>query len=129
MIFKGCIAAAPLVLLLASATHAATEANFDAKSTSDLVELCTATPDNAMGTAALNFCEGYLQGAVTVEMLNMAAFRGPKLFCLPNPPPTRTQAMGEFVNWARAAPDRMTQTATDGLFRFLSERYPCPSSH
>jgi hypothetical protein len=129
MTFKGWIATATLVLLAPSTVHAATEANFGAGSTGDLVELCSATPDNGVGTAAVNFCEGYMQGAVTVEMLNMAAFRGPKLFCLPNPPPTRTQAMGEFVNWVRAAPDRMTQTATDGLFRFLSERYPCPSSH
>jgi Rap1a immunity proteins len=129
MTFKGWIAMAALALLVPSAAHSATEANFDAKSTSDLVELCSATPDNGIGTAALNFCEGYIQAAVTVEMLNMAAYRGPKLFCLPNPPPTRTQAMGDFVNWAKAAPDRMTQTATDGLFGFLRERYPCPASH
>jgi Rap1a immunity proteins len=82
-----------------------------------------------MGTAAINFCKGYIQGAVTVEMLNMVAFRRPKLFCLPDPRPTRTQAIGEFVNWARAAPDRMAQTATDGVFRFLNERYPCPALH
>jgi hypothetical protein len=129
MTFKGWIATAALAFFLPSAAHSATEANFDAKSTSDLVALCSAAPDNGIGTAALNFCEGYIQGAVTVEMQNMAGFRGPKLFCLPNPPPTRTQAMGEFVNWARAAPDRMTQTATDGLFGFLSQRYPCPASH
>jgi hypothetical protein len=129
MTLKGWFATVTLVMVAPSAAHTATEANFDAKSTGDLVEVCSATPDNGMGTAALNFCAGYMQGAVTVEMLNMAAFRGPKLFCLPNPPPTRTQVMGEFVNWARAAPDRITQTATDGLFRFLSERYPCPSSH
>ena len=129
MTFKGWIATAALALLAPSAAHSATEANFDAKSTGDLVALCSATPDNGIGTAALNFCEGYIQGAVTVEMQNMAGFRGPKLFCLPNPPPTRTQAMGEFVNWARAAPDRMTQTATDGLFSFMRERYPCPASH
>jgi hypothetical protein len=115
-------------LLAPITAFGATEANFDAKSTGDLVELCSATPDNGLGTAAVNFCEGYLQGAITVEMLNMAAFRGPKLFCLPNPPPTRATTMSEFVSWARAAPGRMTQSPTDGLFGFLRERYPCPSS-
>src|SRR3977135_624129 len=93
MTFKGWIATGTLVLLAPNAVRAATEANFGAGSTGDLVELCSATPDNGVGTAAVNFCEGYMQGAVTVEMLNLAAFRGPKLFCLPNPPPTRTQAM------------------------------------
>jgi hypothetical protein len=117
-----------LVLLVPSASEAATEANFGPTTTGDLVELCTAAPDNAMGTAAVNFCEGFAQGAVLVELQNMVAFRGPKLFCMPNPPPSRNEALSEFVNWARASPDRMATTSTDGLFRFLSERYPCPQS-
>jgi hypothetical protein len=129
MKFTGWIAVATLALLLPSAADAATEANFDAKTTGDLVALCSAAPDNGVGTAALNFCEGYIQGAVTVEMLNMAGFRGSKLFCLPNPPPSRSQAISGFVNWARTAPDRMAQSATDGLFRFISEQYPCSSSN
>jgi Rap1a immunity proteins len=128
MTFKEWIAAATLALLIPNVADAAAEANFDAKTTADLVALCSAMPDNGMGTAALNFCQGYIQGAVTVEMLNMAAFRGPKLFCLPSPPPTRSQAISAFVNWAQATPDRMTQSATDGLFRFISEQYPCPPS-
>jgi len=120
--------AAGLVLLAPCPPHAATEANFGARTTGDLVELCTAIPDNAMGTAAVNFCEGFAQGAVLVEMETLGAFPGPKLFCLPNPPPSRNEAMSEFVNWARASPDRLAQSSTDGLFRYLSERYSCTTS-
>ena len=128
MMFKKWTAAAALAFLAPLAAHAATEANFGAKTTGDLVELCEATPDNAIGTAAVNFCQGFALGVVLAEMQNMAAFRGPKPFCLPNPPPSRNEALGEFVKWARASPDRMSATSTDGLFRFLSERYPCPPS-
>jgi hypothetical protein len=128
MTLKGWIIAAALVLLVPSAPEAATEANFGPTTTGDLVELCTATPDNGIGTAAVNFCEGFAQGAVLVELQNMAAFRGPKPFCMPNPPPTRNEALSEFVKWARASPDRMAASSTDGLFRFLSERYPCTQS-
>ena len=128
MTLKGWTVAAGLVLLAPCAPHAATDANFGASTTGDLVELCTATPDNAIGMAAVNFCEGFAQGAVSVEMQNMAAFRGAKLFCMPNPPPTRNEALSEFVKWARASSDRMAATSTDGLFRFLSERYPCSQS-
>lgn len=128
MKLNGWTAAVGLVLLASSAPRAETEANFGANTTGDLVELCAAVPDNGMGTAAVNFCEGFAQGAVLVEMQNQAAFRGPKLFCMPNPPPSRNQALSEFVNWARASPDRLAQSSTDGLFRFLSERYPCPPS-
>ena len=48
MTFKGWTVAAGLVLLAPGAPHAATEANFGPATTADLVELCTATPDNAM---------------------------------------------------------------------------------
>jgi hypothetical protein len=60
---KGRTVAAGLVLLAPCAPHAATEANFGARTTGDLVELCTATPDNAIGTAAVNFLEGFALGA------------------------------------------------------------------
>ena len=49
-----------------------------------------------------------------------------KLFCMPNPLPTRTETLSEFAKWARASPDRMNEPAADGLFRFLGERFPCP---
>jgi hypothetical protein len=125
---KNWATAAGLALLMPSTGGAVTEATFDLRSAGDLAALCSATADNGMGTAALNFCEGYFQGAVTVEMLNMATFRGPKLFCLPNPPPTRAETMSDFASWARAAPGRTGQSPTDGLFGFLRERYPCPPS-
>ena len=83
MTFKRLTAAAALAFLAPFAADAATEANFGPATTADLVELCTAAPDTAMGTAAVNFCEGFAQGAVVVEMQNMAAFRGPKPFCMP----------------------------------------------
>jgi hypothetical protein len=126
---RGWVAVAAIMMVAAGGgADAATEAEFTLASTGDLVGLCSAAPDNGVGSAALNFCEGYVQGAVTVEMLNLAAFPGSKLFCLPTPPPSRAQAMGEFVSWARAEPARLTQSPTDGLFGFLRERYPCPPS-
>ena len=128
MMLNKWIVAATLVLLAPRLAQAVTEANFTAGTTADLVELCAATPDSAIGTAAVNFCEGFAQGAVLVEIQNLAAFRGAKLFCMPNPPPSRNEALGEFVKWARASPDRLAQPSADGLFRFLGERYPCAPS-
>jgi hypothetical protein len=61
MTLKGWAIAAGIVLLTTTAVHAATEANFGPATTADLVELCTATPDNAIGTAAVHFCEGFAQ--------------------------------------------------------------------
>jgi hypothetical protein len=55
MRFERWITAAALALLAPSVAFAATEANFNANTTGDLVELCGATPDNGLGTAAVNF--------------------------------------------------------------------------
>jgi hypothetical protein len=56
------IAATMASLLPCVSAGAVTEANFTLGSTGDLVALCSAAPDNGIGTAALNFCEGYLAG-------------------------------------------------------------------
>jgi hypothetical protein len=123
---KGWIAAMALLLATAPAGHAVTEANFAAKTTGDIVELCDPQSDSALANAAVNFCSGFAQGAVAVEMAHDAGSRSMKLFCLPDPPPTRNEALAEFVKWARASPDRMNASATNGLIGFLGERYPCP---
>lgn len=125
MIRRSWLFAAALVLA-PMAAFAATEANFDARTTADLVALCEASPDDAMGAAAIGFCRGFAQGAVVVQMQNMSAPRDIPLFCLPNPLPSRADALREFVVWAKASPARMNETATNGLIMFLSERYTCP---
>jgi hypothetical protein len=111
----------PCVMAPTSA-FAVTEADFGAKTTGDLVNLCAADPKEPMGTAALNFCHGFAQGAVSVEMEMQAAERRQKLFCFPTPAPTRTATIAEFVTWARADPAHLTEPAADGLFRFLRRR-------
>jgi Rap1a immunity proteins len=127
MTFKGWTAAAALLLVTAHGVgHAVTEADFAARTTGDLVALCDPQADSAIANAAVNFCNGFAQGAVSLEMEHDAGSRSMKLFCLPDPPPTRNEALGEFVKWARASPERMNASAVDGLIRFLGERYPCP---
>jgi hypothetical protein len=112
--------------LLPAAANAATEQNFNARTTEDLVALCSAEPTDAKGTAALNFCHGFAQGAVSVEMERVAASKQRRPFCFPNPTPPRSTTLEEFVKWARANPAHMPDRPVDGLLAFLSERFPCP---
>jgi hypothetical protein len=118
-------ALAPCIMAPTSTFAAVTETDFGAKTTSDLVDLCAADPKEPMGTAALNFCHGFAQGAVSVEMEEAAATKRAKLFCMPNPAPTRSATLAEFVTWARANPAHLNERAADGLFGFLRERFPC----
>jgi hypothetical protein len=109
-------------LLLALPAQAQRSAVLQARTTGDLAELCAANPKDPQGDAKINFCHGFAQGAIQVEIRRT---EGKKAFCFPNPPPTRTATMSEFVNWVRALPDHKTPPAIEGLFQFLGERYPC----
>ena len=37
----------------------------------------------------------------------------------------RSETLNEFVNWVKAMPEHRSLPATDGLFKFLAERFPC----
>jgi hypothetical protein len=93
-----------------------------AKTAGDLAELCGANPKAPEADAKINFCHGFAQAAVDVELRHAG---DKKPFCFPSPPPTRTATLNEFVNWVHALPEHRSIPATDGLFRFLGERFPC----
>ncbi len=93
-----------------------------ARTAGDLAELCGANPREPAADAKINFCSGFAQAAVDLE-LQHAGDRKP--FCFPSPAPRRTATLAEFVSWVRAMPDRRSLSATDGLFKFLGERFPC----
>jgi hypothetical protein len=88
----------------------------------ELAETCAATPRQPGADAKINFCHGFAQGAITVELRHAGE---KKPFCFPTPSPSRAATMGEFVNWVRALPDRKSMPSTEAFFQFLAERYPC----
>lgn len=105
--------------------HAAvTEDSFLVRTTSDLVDLCSASPSEPMGTAALNFCHGFGVG-VYRTLQEVDAARRDHMFCMPNPAPTRTEALTAFIQWAKASPDQLSRQPQDGIAQFLSVQYPC----
>jgi Rap1a immunity proteins len=105
---------------------AVTEDNFLARTTGDLVELCSAAQPDPLFTAATNFCHGFALGVFRVLEVEDMARRSRHLFCLPNPPPTRSEGIASFVQWAKANPKEMSQPAADGIATFLSRQFPCP---
>lgn len=107
--------------LSAPAAWAAQPLNLKVNTASDLAELCGANPKEAASDAKINYCHGFAQGAVDVE-LRRAGDKKP--FCLA-PGTSRSATLTEFVNWVRALPDHRSMNALDGLFRFLGERFPC----
>lgn len=107
-------------------SHAAvTEDLFTVRSTGDLIELCTAAQSDPMATAALNFCHGFGVGVYRVlEEVEMA--RKIRTFCLPDPMPTRNEALASFVQWSKANPNELAKSPQDSIAAFLAKQYPCP---
>lgn len=109
--------------------HAAlTSDEFLVRTTADLVNLCSATTADPMYTAAVNFCAGFTVGVFRVLQEEDMARPTGKLFCIPNPSPSRDQAIAAFVQWAKADPHRMALSGADGIATYLSQEFPCARS-
>ena len=122
LVLAVCFAALLAAALPASA--ASPDTALEVRTAGDLADLCAAPRTDPTGPEKQNFCHGYAQGALVMELKREAAV-GKKRICFPNPAPTREATMSEFVKWTRAIPKNQALPATDGLFTFLSERFPC----
>ncbi len=113
-----------VVAMPAAGRAAVTEDSFAVRTTGDLVDLCAAAPSDPMGNAAVNFCHGFGLGVFRVLQAVDNAKRT-KLFCLPDPSPTRNEAVAGFIQWARSNPGQLAQPPQDGIAAYLAQQYPC----
>src|SRR5262245_20236918 len=106
------------VFALARSASAVTPINFQMKTGADLVALCATPTDDPLYMAAIHFCHGF--GAGTYQALQeVSNHKGLKpIFCPPDPPPTRNEAIKKFVAWAQANPQYQTDVPADLVGRF-----------
>nr|WP_294506448.1 Rap1a/Tai family immunity protein [uncultured Rhodopila sp.] len=117
----------PVVLALACVTlslpaRAAEPVALHVRSAGDLAELCGANPRAPEADAKINYCHGFAQAAVDLELAHAG---DKKPFCFPSPAPSRAATLNEFASWVHSIPERRTLPPFEGLFRFLGERFPC----
>ena len=114
-----------VLLTLPAVASAVSEKDFEARTTKGLMNLCTAAPDDPLYPQAINFCHGYLVGAYHYYLASTSGPKATKLVCLPDPQPSRNDAIKMFIEWAKAHPQYETETAVETEFRFLMEKWPC----
>lgn len=116
----------PVLPLVASlgAKAAVSEQDFQARTTAELVNLCSASQSDPLAAAAIHFCEGFLVGTYRTLSGAQSGMRR-KLFCVTCPVPTRNQATADFVAWARTSPNVMSEQPSDTVLRYLTQHYPC----
>ena len=112
--------------LAAGHAKAAAPDNFEVRSTSDLVAICSEDQHDQVSAAATGFCHGYVVGVFRIIERVQQARPSVRIFCMPPSPPNRTQAIGAFVDWAKVRPDELDKQPTEGIADFLAATYPCP---
>lgn len=95
---------------------------FNTNQAGDLADTCEPKATDPAASAKRTFCQGFAQGAISVELKHAGTS---KPFCFPQPAPARAETMKLFAQWVGKTPERRVLSSTDGLFRFLSEQYPC----
>lgn len=104
---------------------AVSEKDFRAETTQDLINLCTAAPDDPLYPHAINFCHGYLVGAFAYYEAASSGAKGTKLVCPPEPRPSRNETIKMFIDWVKAHPQYLKDKPVETEFRFLMEKWPC----
>jgi hypothetical protein len=122
---KLCVLLVMGVLLLPGLALAVDQTDFEVKTTQNLLNLCTAASGDPNYQAAIHFCHGYLVGAYAYYEAHHGSNKAKHLFCFPDPPPSRNNAIVMFVEWAKAHPQYMNENPVDTEFRFLIEQWPC----
>ncbi len=120
------LAIAGTVFWLTPVKAAVTEDNFLARTTNDVVAVCAAEQTDPLYTAAVNFCEGFAIGSYQVMQEIFAAEPKARLFCVPEPGPSRNETIAAFVTWSRAHPELGGKPPTESVAAFLAGRFPCP---
>ena len=115
-----------LSLLFAGSANAnVTEDDFIALKTQNIINLCTASPEDPRYREAIHFCQGYLVGAFHYYSAQSANDPFMQTVCYPVPRPSRNMAIGMFVAWAKNHPEFMNELPVETEFRFLNETWPC----
>lgn len=116
------------ILVLPGMANAVDKTDFKAKTTQNLINLCTASEDDPQYAEAIHFCHGYLVGAFHFYKAEHGSDNENPLFCLPDPKPTRNKAIAMFIDWAQKHGEYMTELPVETEFRFLTDQWPCQAS-
>jgi Rap1a immunity proteins len=113
------------LLILPALAGAVSEDDFRVRTTQNLINLCTAAPNDPLYPQAINFCYGYLVGAFHYYESSVSGPKAARLVCLPDPAPSRNDAVRMFIDWAKAQPQYKEEKPVETEFRFLIEKWPC----
>ena len=119
------VAAAGLAAVMAAPlpARAVREQAFQARTTGQLLRLCSTPRADPAYAQAVQFRHGFAAGALSHHRAARRPGSGPAYCGLPA---SRQEVVDRFVGWARPSPGLAGETPADSLFRFLDANYACP---
>lgn len=120
-------ALAASALLWSGSASAAEENIFAVTTTQDLLNICTLPTEDPLHGEAMNYCLGYLDGAMDYHDVLAAHEDMKPLVCYPD---TATLELGVvvFIAWAEeqeASTDYLDTPPVVGIIRSLASKWPC----
>ena len=115
------------MIAIGTANAKTTDADFEMRTAQHLYNLCTTKNSNPARERAVYFCVGYIEGALDLFQTLVKIGRLVPLSCLPANV-TRVQVALAFIEWGKANPGRLSQTAMDGLGEMAQAKWPCPKT-
>ena len=94
----------------------------------DVVDVCTVPESDPMYAASVAFCHGYLVGSYQYHVAIFGHGTSQPVVCFPDPAPSRTQAIDQFLAWLKANPVYLKDKAPDAITRFFVETWPCKAA-
>jgi hypothetical protein len=98
--------------------------DFRLRTAEDLLDICTADRSNPSYWEAQAFCLGYFHGGAD---FHRALVSGPGFqpIACPAAGTTVRDAVGVFVDYARAHPEELTKAPMDVVFQSVAQKWPC----
>ncbi len=121
------LAAAVAAVFAWSSAEAADLQDFQVTTVDQLARLCGASPSSDLYVEAIQFCYGYISGAVQFHE-SLVGKRGTRAIACPPATATREEFARYFANWAQgtATAGQLAEPAIQGMARAAALRYPCP---
>ena len=113
------------MIAIGTANAKTTDKDFELRTAQNLYNLCTTDNRNPARERAVYFCVGYIDGALDLYQSLVKIGRLVPVSCLP-PTLTRIQVALAFIEWGKANPKRLNQSAMDGLGEAAEAKWPCP---
>ena len=113
------------LICVAPAANAADSPEFNAKTTADLVELCSAPLDAMFYQASMAYCLGFIDAAHDYHSVITSGDLLRPIAC-PGPGVTRQEMIDVFLAWAAKNPGLLKgEGPIHGLMRAASDKWSC----